>query len=233
MFHDPGTEKAAATQSDSGLMYPPGWNLWTRYTRVIVFTNSCQALILRLPAVLHTPRFPCHRHADACIDAGRHAGRQHAHQLTGIHDHLTLADVGQMLVQHPLDALQNAGLPVNDGLLAGNAVLQGCAGGEGAKTVIHAGLVKGALVVADGGVVLLIESAEQGKANAHCAHGEAKDRGKHGVREDHAAHLREDAAQTGGNASEASHAGSQTRNAAADLRRHAAHGCADAAKHMQ
>ena len=51
VFHDPGTEKAAATQSDNGLMYPPGWNLWTRYARVIVFTNSCQALILRLPAV--------------------------------------------------------------------------------------------------------------------------------------------------------------------------------------
>ena len=33
MFHDPGTEKAAATQSDNGLMYPPGLNLWTRYTR--------------------------------------------------------------------------------------------------------------------------------------------------------------------------------------------------------
>lgn len=24
MFHDPGTEKAAATQSDNGLMYPAG-----------------------------------------------------------------------------------------------------------------------------------------------------------------------------------------------------------------
>ena len=118
-------KKAAATQSDNGLMYPPGWNLWTRYTRVIVFTNSCQALILRLPAVLHTPRFPCHRHADACIDVGRHAGRQYAHQLTGVHGHLTLADVRQMLVQHPLDAFQNAGLPVNNGLLAGNAVLRG------------------------------------------------------------------------------------------------------------
>ena len=114
VFHDPGTEKAAATQSDSSLMYPPGGNLWTRYTRVIVFTNSCQALILRLPAVLHTPRFPCHRHADACIHICSHAGRQHAHQLTGVHDHLTLADVWQMLVQHPFNAFQNAGLPVNN-----------------------------------------------------------------------------------------------------------------------
>lgn len=40
MFHDSGTEKAAAIQSDNGLMCPPGWNLWTRYTRVAVFTNS-------------------------------------------------------------------------------------------------------------------------------------------------------------------------------------------------
>lgn len=93
VFHDPGTEKAAATQSDSGLMYPPGGNLWTRYTRVIVFTNSCQALILRLPAVLHTPRFPGHCSADVQIHIICHARRQNTHQLAGVHNHLTLADV--------------------------------------------------------------------------------------------------------------------------------------------
>ena len=40
MFHDSGTEKAAAIQSDNGLMCPPGWNLWTRYTRVAVLANA-------------------------------------------------------------------------------------------------------------------------------------------------------------------------------------------------
>ena len=101
---------------------------------MIVFTNSCQALILLLPAVLHTPRFPCHCNADVQIHIICHARRQDTHQLTGVHDHLTLADVGQVLVQHPLNAFQNAGLPVNNGLLAGDAVLQGRTGGEGAQT---------------------------------------------------------------------------------------------------
>ena len=36
VFHDPAIEKAAVTQSDNGLMYPPGWNLMTRYARVAV-----------------------------------------------------------------------------------------------------------------------------------------------------------------------------------------------------
>lgn len=103
------------------------------------------------------------------------------HQLAGVHDHLTLADVGQMLVQHPFDAFQNAGLPVNNGLLASNAVLQGRAGGEGAQTVIHAGLVKGTLVVADGLLVILLVHPH-GKADAASDRAHAQDQGKDGVR---------------------------------------------------
>ena len=73
-FTTPAQKKPLPHRVTTALCTPPGWNLMTRYMRVIVFTNSCQALILRLPAVLHTPRFPCHRHADACIDVGCHAG---------------------------------------------------------------------------------------------------------------------------------------------------------------
>lgn len=36
MFHDPGTEKAAATQSDNGLMYPAGLEFNdTIYARIV------------------------------------------------------------------------------------------------------------------------------------------------------------------------------------------------------
>lgn len=114
VFHDPGTEKAAATQSDSSLMYPPGGNLWTRYTRVIVFTNSCQALILCLPAVLHTPPVSLYGDADSCVDVRSHARSQHVAHLIAVQNDCSFPDVGQMLVQHPLDSFQNAGLPVNN-----------------------------------------------------------------------------------------------------------------------
>ena len=42
VFHDPGTEKAAATQSDNGLMYPAGREFMdTIHARVAVCRVAC------------------------------------------------------------------------------------------------------------------------------------------------------------------------------------------------